>query len=75
MRDGAGNGGLSPLFSRDTSGRLKSLVQQYAKTPDPTARKAVLTTLIYAWAGVENVDPNSRAANDGQWRRAISCIQ
>ncbi|MDD5297126.1 MAG: calcium-binding protein [Rhodocyclaceae bacterium] len=65
LPDLAGFGNVHSLhqaMARDTTGRLKSLVQQYAGTTDPTARKAVLTTLIYAWAGVENVDPLSRAA-------------
>ena len=50
---------LHQVMARDISGHLKGFVQQYA---DPTARKAVLSALIYAWAGVENVDPLSRAA-------------
>jgi len=65
LPDLAGFGNVHSLhqaMARDASGRLKTLVQQYANASDATTRKAVLTTLIYAWAGVENVDPLSRAA-------------
>jgi len=53
---------LRQAMARDTSGRLQGLVESFASETDSTARGAILTTLIYAWAGVENIDPNSRAA-------------
>lgn len=44
---------LRQAMARDTSGRLQGLVESFASESDPTARGAILTTLIYAWAGVE----------------------
>ena len=51
---------LHQAMARDTSGRLKSLVEAFIKDTNPATRATTLTTLIYAWAGVENVDPASR---------------
>ncbi|MFA6971696.1 MAG: hypothetical protein WC208_09885 [Gallionella sp.] len=47
----------------DSTGHLQSLVEQFMAATDVTARQAITTQLIYAWAGVENVDPASRAAS------------
>jgi Ca2+-binding RTX toxin-like protein len=53
---------LHVAMELDTSGRLKSLVEQFSVETDPTARKEIMLHLMYVWAGVENVDPYSRAA-------------
>ncbi len=61
--DGFGNvHSLHQAMALDISGRLKFLVEQFATENDPTARKDIMLHIMYAWAGVENVDPNSRAA-------------
>lgn len=49
----------------DKSGRLKGLLERYAAESDPVARDAILTDLIYAWAGVSDLDPKSRASKTG----------
>jgi Ca2+-binding RTX toxin-like protein len=41
---------------------LKSLVIQFTQATTADQRQALITQIIYQWAGVENVDPNSRAA-------------
>ncbi len=49
----------------DTSGQLQDLVNKYTSlqgSSDAIARAALIDTLIYTWAGVQNVDPTSRAA-------------
>jgi len=53
---------LHTAMALDTTGRLQSLVEQFAAETDPTARKDIMLHIMYAWAGVENVDPYSRAA-------------
>lgn len=63
LPDIAGFGNVHSLhqaMARDSSGHLQNLVQQFAAESDPEARQEILTTLIYAWAGVENIDPASR---------------
>lgn len=52
------------MFS-DKSGRLKSLLERYAAENDPVERDALLTDLIYAWAGVSDINPESRASKEG----------
>jgi hypothetical protein len=66
LPDMAGFGNVHSLhqaMARDTTGRLQSLVEQFMTATDMTARQAITTQLIYAWAGVENIDPASRAAS------------
>jgi len=53
---------LHQAILRDSSGHLQDLVQQFINETDPAVRHALTTQLIYAWVGVENIDPASRAA-------------
>ena len=53
---------LQQAMVRDTSGELKNLVEQFMNETDSDARHALITQILYKWAGVENVDPLSRAA-------------
>lgn len=53
---------LHQAILKDGTGHLQDLVQQFVDATDPAARHALTTQLIYAWAGVENIDPASRAA-------------
>lgn len=39
---------------------LQGLVEDFAAATDPVARDAMVEGLIFQWAGVANVDPNSR---------------
>ncbi|MFA6971699.1 MAG: YqiA/YcfP family alpha/beta fold hydrolase, partial [Gallionella sp.] len=66
LPDLAGFGNVHSLhqaMALDTTRHLQSLVEQFMVATDVTARQAITTQLIYAWAGVENVDPASRAAS------------
>ena len=54
---------LQTAMALDTTGELKGLVQQYASTTNRTERDGILTDLIYTWAGVIDVDPESRATS------------
>ena len=53
---------LHQAMARDASGKLQALVQQYAGTGDPAMRASLLNDIIYRWAGVQDIDPASRAA-------------
>ncbi|WP_411886698.1 calcium-binding protein, partial [Polaromonas sp. YR568] len=53
---------LHQAMARDISGKLQALVQQYTSAIDPAARTGLLNDLIYRWAGVQDIDPASRAA-------------
>lgn len=53
---------LQQAMVRDTSGALKGLVEQFAAETDAEARRALIIPILYKWAGVENIDPLSRAA-------------
>ncbi len=54
---------LRTAMALDTTGELKGLVEQYVATTNRTERDGILTDLIYTWAGVIDVDPESRAAS------------
>jgi Ca2+-binding RTX toxin-like protein len=53
---------LHQAMARDASGKLQAVVQQYAAATDPAVRASLLNDLIYHWAGVQDIDPASRAA-------------
>jgi trimeric autotransporter adhesin len=64
LPDLAGHGRVYDLHQailRDSSGHLQNLVQQFVNETDPAARHALMTPLIYAWTGTENIDPASRS--------------
>lgn len=64
LPDLAGYGNVYSLHQamlRDSSGHLQDLVQQFINETDTTARHALITPLIYAWTGTENIDPASRS--------------
>ncbi|WP_338847542.1 putative Ig domain-containing protein [Massilia sp. W12] len=54
---------LQQAMQRDTSGKLKQLVQQFMQEESVQARNALVQDIIYHWTGVQNVDPASRAAS------------
>lgn len=51
---------LHVAMALDESGALKNLVQQFVGETSVTARKELLLNLIYHWAGVADIDPDSR---------------
>ena len=60
---GMGNvASLRQVMAQDATGHLKGLIEQFIAEADPIARNTLTTQIIYAWAGVEDKDPNSRAA-------------
>ncbi|BCM25595.1 hypothetical protein [Methyloradius palustris] len=62
--DGWGNlTSLQQAMARDTTGQLKTLVTQYGTQTDPDTRDATLNSILYYWAGVQDVDPGSRTAS------------
>lgn len=66
LPDVAGTGNVLSLhraMQADTTGHLQSLVEQYAAATNPTTRASLLQSIIYAWTGVESLDPNSRGSN------------
>ena len=53
---------LHQAMARDTTGKLQALLTQFINEPDATVRSALTKDLIFTWAGVDGVDPASRAA-------------
>ncbi|MFM7363743.1 MAG: hypothetical protein ACKO11_04410, partial [Cuspidothrix sp.] len=51
---------LQQAMARDTSGRLQTLLQNFTQETNSAARDSIMTTLLYAWVGVENNNPNGR---------------
>ena len=54
---------LQQAMVGDASGHLKNLVEQFAAETDANVRHTLVTQILYAWAGVENIDPLSRASH------------
>ncbi|MDP2861328.1 MAG: hypothetical protein Q8N95_00885 [Desulfobacterales bacterium] len=54
---------LQQSIVRDTSGQLKSLVEQFIATTDVNVRKNILDQIIFRWAGTEGIAANSRGVN------------
>jgi hypothetical protein len=61
---GAGNVyDLQQAMAMDTSGQLKSLVEQFAATSDISGRDALMQQILFKWTGSDGIDPNSRGPN------------
>ncbi|SHO53931.1 hypothetical protein SAMN02745217_04372, partial [Anaerocolumna xylanovorans DSM 12503] len=54
---------LHQAMLHDSSKHLQALVEQFIGETDPGKKKQLITNIIYAWTGVENIDPNSRATS------------
>lgn len=54
---------LHQAMARDQSGGLKNSVLQFSNATSAAERAALTQQIIFKWAGVENIDPNSRAAS------------
>jgi hypothetical protein len=52
---------LHQAMARDSSGKLQALVTQYTTQTNAGSRDALLQNILYHWAGVQDVDPASRA--------------
>jgi|GEM_PF-1017012 len=54
---------LHQAMARDTSGELKSLVQQFAGSSDPAARNALMDLILFKWTASDSINPTSRGNN------------
>jgi trimeric autotransporter adhesin len=54
---------LQQAMVRDTSGHLKSLVEQFVNTTDPSSLDALMEQILFNWTGSDGIDPNSRGPN------------
>jgi hypothetical protein len=65
--DGTGNTySLAQAMVRDTSGELKTLVQQFVDEEDPAARYNLLDQILYKWTNSDNAAPDSRGDFDAR---------
>jgi hypothetical protein len=62
---------LQQAMVRDTSGRLKALVRQFAAENDPNMRTALVDQILFQWTGSENMDPNSRGGSIDSRKLAV----
>ncbi|SMB26121.1 protein of unknown function [Sterolibacterium denitrificans] len=53
---------LRQAMAMDATGELKALVTAFTQATAPEDRDTLVTQIIYHWAGVQDVDPMSRAA-------------
>ncbi|NWA02804.1 calcium-binding protein [Pseudomonas gingeri] len=53
---------LHQAMARDTTGKLKSLVESFSKETNPDLLHQIVQEIVYRWAGVYDIDPKSRAA-------------
>ncbi len=51
---------LQETMALDASGELKTLIEQYIAETDVNIRRNLIDNIIFHWAGVENIDPESR---------------
>jgi Ca2+-binding RTX toxin-like protein len=51
---------LHQAMAQDTSGALAILVQAFANESNPVTRASLVTEILWEWAGVSDVPPNSR---------------
>lgn len=62
--DGMGNvASLHQALAADTSGKLRVLLDRYLAQGDHGPREAALKELLFAWAGVAHVAPDSRGSD------------
>ncbi len=53
---------LQQAMVRDGSGTLKALVQQFAGAASPSARMALMDSILVTWAGANNIASGSRGS-------------
>ncbi len=54
---------LQQAMAQDASGQLKDLVSLFANATSTAEREELTQQIIYMWAGVDALDPNSRGVN------------
>ena len=57
---------LREAMVRDTSGELKTLVEQFIIETSPTNRYNLLDQILYKWVNSEDVNPDSRGSFDAR---------
>ena len=73
---------LQEAMAQDTTGALKTLVQQYMNEPNAAARKDLVKNIIFHWTGVQDIDPLSRKPShaldnhiqDARYLEALECF-
>jgi len=55
--------GLHQAMVRDTSGQLKSLVEQFMNATDPNSRNALMQQILFKWSGTEKISPTGGFSN------------
>ena len=53
---------LRQAMAMDATGELKAMVTAFTQAATPEDRDALVTQIIYRWAGVQDVNPTSRAS-------------
>ena len=53
---------LHQAMAMDATGEIKALVTQFTQATTASEREALVTLILYRWTGVQDVDPQSRAA-------------
>ena len=54
---------LQETMAMDNSGTLKTLIEQYIEETNALVRKEMIDNIIFHWAGVQDIDPESRKPN------------
>jgi len=54
---------LHQAMVRDTSGLLKTLVEQFGDAAETTSRNALMEQILFKWTETESIDPASRGSN------------
>ncbi|SMB25560.1 protein of unknown function [Sterolibacterium denitrificans] len=65
LPDLAGFGNVRSLrqaMAQDETGALRALVEQFVAEPSAAVRNGLITQIIYTWAGVTQIAPNSRGS-------------
>ncbi|PWU28218.1 hypothetical protein DK254_20430 [Pseudomonas sp. RW407] len=65
----AGFGNVSDLnqsIAKDSTGIIKELLGEYIEEKNFSKKSEILDSLIYAWTGVQDIDPNDRGATNNK---------
>jgi hypothetical protein len=54
---------LHQAMTRDSSGKIRAALEAYLAAEHGAGRNALFHELLYTWAGVEELNPNSRGGN------------
>ncbi len=54
---------LHQAMVRDTTGTLKTLIEQFISAEDPAVRDSLMDQILFKWTGSDTIDPASRGPN------------